>query len=210
MCYNSPGANMRSPHSLPGARMTLHIRHMVAVAAAALVGGVMLAGYGGNAAAQETVCARSSHTKIFVPRTGKVECMQISKSLQRDNQQVQKQRQRVLQQRLRQDQLTRQLRARSNKQGATVRQRQIAQQQELPVAPARRCPAPKAAGQPTTRPSKQTATTPATMTGPSASVMISKINGRHFLGRTLGRRWRPALFRRYWAFLAVRVEGHGK
>ena len=111
--------------------MTLHIRHMVAVAAAALVGGVMLAGYGGNAAAQETVCARSSHTKIFVPRTGKVECMQISKSLQRDNQQVQKQRQRVLQQRLRQDQLTRQLRARSNKQGATVRQRQIAQQQEL-------------------------------------------------------------------------------
>ena len=105
--------------------MTLHIRHMVA--AAALVGGVMLAGYGADAAAQETVFARSSHTKIFVLRTGKVECMQISKSLQRDNQQVQKQRQRQIAQQqellarqraaaLRQNRLVNQQRALQNRQ----------------------------------------------------------------------------------------------
>ena len=76
---------------------------MVAVAAAALVGGVMLAGYDADAAALETVFAHSYHTKIVVLRTGKMECMQISKSQQRDNQQVHKQCQRVLQQRLRQD-----------------------------------------------------------------------------------------------------------
>ena len=113
-----------------GVRTTAHIRHLAVLTVAAFVGGMVLAGFSGASVAQETICARS-HTKIFMPETGKVECVEINKSLQLDNQQIQKQRQRNLQQRLRQDQFSRQVQTRGTQQEASVRQRQASQEQEL-------------------------------------------------------------------------------
>ena len=134
VCYAASGA--RAPVAkfcreiLSGVRTTPNLRYLAALAAAALIGGGVVAGHGGGAWAQETICARS-HTKVFKPETGKVECVEIGKSLQIGNQQIQKQRQRILQQRLRQDQLSRQVRARNTRREATVRQRQATQKQEL-------------------------------------------------------------------------------
>ena len=129
MCYNALIINKRGVQLLLGVRTTAHIRYLAVLIVAAFIGGLVLSGHSESAVAQETICARS-HTKVFSPRIGKVECVENSKSLQRDNQQLQKQRQRNLQQRLRQQQFSRQVRTRGTLQGSSARQRQATQRQK--------------------------------------------------------------------------------